>query len=119
MSKDEAKKYAEEISSIILPDGTIIEMCFDGERYPATFFAIYRDGNIEYSDSYETGTKTLKPFGVYNDVVKNNLVRFPARAKNFGSNSELVEEIKHFVYKLLDVSPSFLDLIPYYIIFKY
>lgn len=104
----------------LLEDGTIIEMCLDWDNSPATFFAVYNNGDIKYKDWVEKDPLTkFVPFKPDVDSVRNGLVRFPSKAEEYNDDESLIKEIKEYVHKLLDVSVPFLNLVPYYILFTW
>jgi hypothetical protein len=100
-----------EMSFIKLADGTLAEEI----RNPLTgkvAFAVYRNGVITYEDSLTVEGKTYKP--VDNDIVKQGGVLLSSEAVNYGTLAELLEDIRLFIHKWVDVSPQFEKLACYY-----
>jgi len=121
MRKDvEEYKMVEEISSRVLQDGTIIEMCLDPDKDNQTFFSIFKDGVVRKQDSFDMpGGIVLKPYDLKVDAIRNNLVRFPSCAVEYHDEMTLIKEISDFIHKLIDVSSVYFNLIPYYVLFTW
>ena len=114
-----SKKEGEIETNFIKSGNLLAQMCLDPAKTPSTYFCAYEDGKISYRNSLELNGVTYKPYSPEMDAIKNNLVRFPSEAVDYGEEKDLVRDILLFVDKLLDVTPTFRKLIPYYILFTW
>jgi hypothetical protein len=79
-----------------LPDGRLVEGCFDGEEF---YFVIYdpQSGSIEKSKEIKVGEKTYTP--LESDEAKFGLVLLPSGVEDYGSEESLRAEILDFLNK--------------------
>jgi len=99
-------------------DGSLIEMVYNLIE-EVTSLAIYKDGNVKYQSSVSDNNKKLVPYLASNNLVKNNVVLFPSKAEEYGSEAELLKEIQDFIYRYVDLSPFFQKLSSYYVLFSW
>lgn len=118
--KRQTKEKKNYISSLVNnQDESIIEMLYSEER-GETSLCQYFDGEIDTREYIEKDEKTkLYPFPPDHDLVKNKVVLFPSYAKEYKDDKELLEEIKGFIHKYLDVSEFFELIASYYTLFTW
>jgi hypothetical protein len=63
--------------------------------------------------------KRLVPYSPENNLLKNDVVRFPSEASEYESDQALVAEIREFIHRYVDVSPLFEEITSYYILFTW
>lgn len=110
------------------PTGEIIETSFqklkDGriiEQISDLRFAVRENDSIKIKDSVtdkETG-ETYKP--IDDELLKRNIggIYLPNDVSEYGTKKELIESIKAYVNKFVDLQPLYLALVSYYILFTY
>lgn len=105
-------------ASQCLPDGSLIELLYDPVRR-ATALARWRDGEVSIHAELMVESERLVPFSPYNNIIKHNVVLLPSEPAEYGTKDDLVEEIRRFLHRYLDVSPAFEDVATYYVLFSW
>lgn len=108
------------VCSAILADNSIVEMVYDQEE-EKTKFAIYKDGVIDYKDSFSGKDENIRfiPVPPQNNLVKHKFVRFPSSAEEYESENELIKDIQAFIHRYLDISPLFKEIASYFVLFTW
>ena len=115
-SPEQNKKLLVPTASAILDDDTIVETIFQPD-HRRTAFAIYNAGRWTVQDRIDQGSGTgLVPFSPNNNLVKNEVVLFPAEPQIYGSEASLVAGIQDFIRRYVDFSPTFLRVATYYVL---
>lgn len=111
----ERDETVEQVTTARLADGTAIEMLYDPDRNPSTFFAIYRENKVEYVDKTEDARrgKTLKPFDA-DPAVTKRLLFLADRATDFGTVDDLFIELRDFVRKYVSLPDDLVELVTLY-----
>lgn len=117
-SENEAKQIKKQIASAVLRDGSLVEMTYDSENH-STSFLVFKDGAWTRKNSIDMGDIVLIPYSPNNGLIKKGVVLFPKEAEDFGSEEKLLEEIRSFIHKYLDISPFFEKISPYYILLSW
>jgi len=99
-------------------DNSLIEMVYDPIK-ESTALAIYKDEEIDYQDSVLIDGKKLNPYSPTNNLIKNRVVLFPSKAIEYSSEAELIKDIQSFIYRYVDLSPFYLSLSSYYVLFSW
>lgn len=110
------------IASIVGPNGGILELVYK-EKDQITEFAICfeESGPIKYCkeiDGYGDN-ETFIPYSAANPLVSKKVIKFPSEASEYGSDEELIKEIRQFIHKYLDISPFFEQIATYYVLFTW
>ena len=105
--------------SFYLYEGIPYEMVFNEDEKTTQFVGVGENGGVEFRDSFVEGEITILPFSPENDLLKNSVVLFPSHPVDYGSEKELIEEIRSFVHKYLEISPFFEKLVPFYVLFTW
>jgi hypothetical protein len=97
-----------------LPDGTLVELLYrPGER--RTLFALCNAGRWTLQPHLDLDENArLVPFSPYNNLIKNEVVLLPSEPQIYGSEEQLLSEIRSFIHRYVDLSPSFERLATYY-----
>lgn len=101
--------------SAVLAAGHLVELVFD-RRENRTSFAEWREGNLILTDRVEHGGRMLVPYSADNNLMRHNVVLFPSQPEEYGSQSELVSEVRAFVHRYVDLSDGFELLASYYVL---
>ena len=59
------------------------------------------------------------PYSPRNNLLVNEVVLFPSEATEYESERELVEAIRSFIHRYVDVSPLFEQIASYYVLFSW
>jgi hypothetical protein len=106
-------------TSAVLDDGQILEMVFRPEE-KRTGFVLWKDEKW----SWETTLKAdpfhrLIPYSANNNLIRNEVVLFPSKPEEYGSEEELLGEIQAFIHRYVDISPLFEKIASYYVLFSW
>ncbi|MGO8754661.1 MAG: hypothetical protein ACLQHK_05465 [Gallionellaceae bacterium] len=96
---------------------TVIELVYDPETRK-TGLVVSRFGglwNIEQEVQIETG-EMLVPYSPSNNLIVNECVLLPSKPEEFGHKHELLDDIRAFVHRYVDVSPLFEQIAAHYIL---
>ena len=105
-------------ASAVLSDGSLVEMLFDPVE-SRTRFCIMKDGNVRMADSVSDRGQRLVPYSPQNNLLSHEVVLFPSKPGDYGSDHELLAEIQAFIHEYVDVSPLFEKVASYYILFTW
>ncbi len=99
-----------------LPDGTLVELLYHPvER--TTAFAVWRNGKWAIVQEVETTRgERLIPFSSGNNLIKNEVVLLPSKPEIYGSEKDLLSDIRSFIHRYSDLSPTFEKVATYYVL---
>src|SRR5437773_11923818 len=101
---EKAKKQAARPAvSSVLSDGSLIEMVCQENR---TLFCVSKDGALRYETNLLVNGQRLVPYSPRNNLLTNEVVLFPSEPLEYDSEQELVEAIKAFIHRYVDISPQ-------------
>jgi hypothetical protein len=103
----------------VLADGAMAEMCYDPSREPATFFALWRGGQVELVPEVEDRGRVVRPFPSDRDVIANRVVLLPSGATECGDEAGLIAEVQEFIHRYVDVDEFHERLATYYVLFSW
>jgi hypothetical protein len=117
--KSEKKRRPTPAVSLQLETGEIVEIVYRPEERK-TAFACFRDGawTLEPSVTRESGEK-LVPYGPENNILAHEVVLLPSEPEEYGSEDELVGEVRAFIHRYVDVAPLFEEVASYYVLFTW
>lgn len=115
---EEVKKRGVPTLSVILQDGSLVEMVHDPQA-ERTRLAVFQDGEVRYEASLVVGSRRLVPYSPQNSLLKNEVVLFPSTAEEYESEEELVSEVRAYLHRYVDLSPLFEQIASYYILFTW
>ncbi|MGE5443663.1 MAG: hypothetical protein ACM3SR_03565 [Ignavibacteriales bacterium] len=85
-----------------------------------TQFALFQDVEVRYEKSIALEDNTaLFPYSPKNNLIRNEVVLFPSRAEEYGSDEELIQDIKDFLHSYVDLTPLFESISSYYVLFSW
>lgn len=115
MTKDHATKT----TGAVLDDGTLVEMLHDRANH-RTGLIRYADGSWTEEDRIKRpGRVDLAPYSASNPLIENSIVRFPSRPEAFESEAALVQEVRSFIHRYVDLSETFEQIAAYYVLFSW
>ncbi len=118
MDRDAEEKTKQTIptTSAILDDGTMIELVYDQERR-RTFLAVFDAGRWTLQGRVTTsGGTVLVPFSPDNNLIANEAVLLPSEPQIYGSEDKLLAEIREFIHRYVDLSPTFEKVAAHYVL---
>src|SRR5438094_5739917 len=102
--------------STVLPDGSLAEMVCQESR---TLFCVSKDGDFRYETNLLVNGQRLVPYSPRNNLLSNEVVLFPSEPSEYDSESKLVEDIRAFVHRYVDISSLFEQIASYYVLFTW
>jgi len=113
------KTYSLHTLSAVLPDERIVEMVYDPAS-KETKFAVFRVEEVTYEKSITLNDMTtLFPYSPKNNLIKNEVVLFPSKTEEYGSEVELIKDIREFIHSYVDLTPLFENISCYYVLFSW
>ncbi len=105
--------------SAVLTGGALVEMICDPEQRQ-TAFAVWWDGAWQRSQSIEDDAgRLLEAYAFDNDFVRNRVVLFAARPEEYGSQEQLIEDIRTFIHRYVELDSDFERFASYYVLFTW
>jgi hypothetical protein len=115
--KAKGEKARPTVSSV-LPDGSLVEMLYRPEEN-RTLFCVSKDSEIRYETNLLANGQRLAPYSPRNNLLTNEVVLFPSEPAEYGTEQELVEGIRIFIHRYVDISPLFEQIASYYVLFTW
>src|SRR5438477_2932146 len=112
------KQAATPVTSAVLPDGSLAEMVYRPEEN-RTLFCVFKEGGFRYETNLLVNGQRLVPYSPRNNLLVNEVVLFPSEPVECDSEQELVEDIKAFIHRYVDISPLFEQIASYYVLFTW
>jgi hypothetical protein len=105
--------------SAVLANGAIVEMVYRPlERRSA--FAIWDADRWRLEPVLDDGSgRRLVPYSSQNNLLRNEVVLLPSEPLEYGTESDLVSEIRAFIHRHVDVSPLFETIASYYVLMSW
>jgi len=101
--------------SRILDDGQIIELVYlDDQR--KTALAVFDGQNVRLLDTVLYGASELSPVPATNNLIKHGALLLPGKPQPYGSVAELIESIREYVHRYVDLSERFQRIASYYVL---
>jgi hypothetical protein len=107
------------ILSSTLISGCMAELVYDA-RQGTTRLALWdgEEWKLEASVAGR-GQERLVPYSPTNSLIKNGIVLFPSEPTEYGSEQELVGEVRSYLHRYVDLSESFERLAAHYALFTW
>jgi len=103
-------------ASTVLDTGEIIEMVYRPSE-KSTLFVRFVDGVWGYDTAVDLPSgERLVPYSPRNNLLKHDVVLLPSEPEEYGSDSELLSEIRAFIHRYVDVTPLFEEIASYYVL---
>src|SRR5450631_3098968 len=109
MADEKEKKQGRVIPTVSrrLPGGGLLELIYQPDTR-RTAFAVYRDGNVSVESFLEADAgERLVPVPATNNLIKHRALLLPQKPESYGSTDELMEAIKEYLYRYVDLSERF------------
>ena len=104
------------MASSILDDSTIVEMVYRPDLR-RTLFAVYTSGRWTLQDAIDIGPDAkFVPFSPNNNLIKNEVVLLPSEPRIYGSEAQLVAEIRAFIHRYVDFDEVFENVATHYVL---
>lgn len=104
--------------SAVLADGGVLETLYDPIE-KRTSFCLARDDKWKSIPEIVIDRQKYVPYSPENNLIQHGTVLFPSAAEEYGSESDLVAEIRAFIRRYVDLSPLFEEVASYYVLFTW
>ncbi len=106
-------------ASAVLADGSLLEMVYNRET-STTAFVLFRDGawSVVSSHALSDG-RVLAPFSPLNNLLTHDVVLFPSEPAEYVSKTELLDSIRSFIHRFVDLSPLFEQIAAHYVLLSW
>jgi hypothetical protein len=121
MKKDnEEKKDEKPIRKTSLKTkDALYEMIYDREKNKTDFLKGSPSGEIVRLNEFEHGGKVYIPLSPYYGLIDKGVMLFPSDAVDYVDEETLIEDIRLFIHKYLEVTPVFERIATYYVLFTW
>jgi len=119
---DEPAPLSYETSAGGVVGPVVFEQCvrWSDAGAPTSCYAVRTaDGQIVEKPMVDAGGTTYVPFPATIALIKQKVVLFPGQAAEYGSEKALLDEIREFLHKWLDVDGFYEQLASYYVMFTW
>ncbi len=96
----------------------IVEMVYDSANQKAEFVS-YENGEITRLDVIKNSNGEFQPLDGRSDLITKNIILFPSEPVEYETNEKIIEEIRVFIHKYLDISPKFEEISSYYVMLSW
>lgn len=110
----ESKQQVRPITSFVLPTDIIGEMIYD-ESNATTALLTFLDGSIESSQSLTENNLRYEPYSPNNPLLMYKVIRFPEKAELYESTSILMQEVRIFIHRYMELPKTMEDIAVYYV----
>jgi hypothetical protein len=102
--------------SATLDDGSLLEMVHRPDERRCAFI-VWQGSEWRIESSVgRNGRNRLVPYSPNNNLIRNDVVLFPSEPEEYGSEEQLLGEIKGFIHRYVDLSPRFEMIAAYYVL---
>lgn len=116
---NEEKHQAIPTASAVLDTGEIVELVYRPEER-RTLFVLSRGNSWGYASEVDLPSgERLVPYSPRNNLLRHDVVLLPSGPGEYGSDAELLSEIKAFIHRYVDVSPLFEEIASYYVLLSW
>ena len=121
MKKDnEDKKDEKPIRKTSLKTSdALYEMVYDRESHTTDFIKATPSGDMLRVNEVENGGKIYIPLSPHYGLIDKGVMLFPSDAVDYVDEETLLEDIRLFIHKYLEVTPVFERIATYYVLFTW
>jgi hypothetical protein len=112
------KQSARPIVSTAPSDGSLVEMVYRPDE-TRTLFCVSRNDEIRYETNLLVNGRRLVPYSPRNNLLTNEVVLFPSQSSEYQSEEDLVDGVRAFIHRYVDVTPLFEQIASYYVLFTW
>jgi len=108
------------IISRVLPDGTVLEALFDAEK-GTTALAVASPSAEPFvaPDFAMASGERLVPYSPRNNLLATECVLLPSNIGEFGDKRDLLNELRRYLRRYVDLTPVFEDIAAHYILLSW
>jgi hypothetical protein len=115
----EAGKRTVATVSAVLDSGEIVEMIYR-RKEARTSFVLFRGGAWREASFLDLpGGERCIPYRSENNLLRHKVVLLPSRPEEYGSEAALLAEVRSFIHRYVDLTPTFEEIASYYVLFTW
>jgi hypothetical protein len=102
-------------TSYVLEDGSLVEMLYDTKKHKSQL-TVYKDGVVSFEDRVKISDSTwFLPLTPNQGILENRFIQFPSEVGEYESNEALYREVRSFVDRYVQLTPTFLSVVSAYV----
>jgi hypothetical protein len=115
-NKQKATSNIFPITSLVLPDRTLIEMVYDLDNRK-TSLVKWQEGSMETAPSFKLEKDwEVLPYRPENPLLHQRIILFPMGVQEYQDDETLIRQIRSFIHRYVDVSETFELIAAYYVL---
>lgn len=101
-------------------DGTLVELLYDSAARTTALAVCLPDGasSVQATLALATGER-LVPYSARNGLIASRCVLLPSDIGDFGDKGDLIEAVRSFIHRYVDLSPTFEEIATYYVLLSW
>lgn len=116
LSKASGRETVPTISRVF-EDGTLVEALYDAATSSTSLAVRTPDGGLSVEPYVELPTKErLVAYSAQNNLISTGCVLLPSDIGDFGDKGDLVEAVRAFIHRYVDLSPVFEEIAAHYVL---
>jgi hypothetical protein len=118
--EDASMQSAVKYKTSVVTDNDLYEIVYDKVKHITSFIHVNKNGEIKVGvDKISVSGEKYLPLPASHDFITKRVVLFPSCAKEFNSEKELLEKIRFFIHKYVDISETYEQIASYYVLFSW
>jgi hypothetical protein len=105
--------------SLVLPDGNLAELVYDPEKGETAFVVGSSTGWTKEDSITSPAGETLRPYSPQNNLLLHDVVLLPSEPAEYGTDADLIADIRAFIHHYVDLSPLFEEVSTYYVLLSW
>ena len=120
MTSTEASAGPTPTLSRVLPDGTLVEALYDAKECATALAVSTPDGEVSVVPHVDLSPhERLVPYSARNNLIATGCVLLPSAVTDFGTKADLVQEVRTFIHRYVDLTPVFEDIAAHYVLLSW
>jgi hypothetical protein len=120
MSASTASENVRPIVSHVGPDGTLAEVLFDRVNAATSLAVRSPDGTMCVQAALELPSgERLVPYSANNNLIASGCVLLPGEVGDFRDKGDLLEGIRRYIHRYVDLSPLFEEIAAHYVLLSW
>lgn len=112
------KKRSTPTVSRLFDDGQMVELVYRATEH-ATQLAVWSGADVTYVPTHTLGHEVLAPVPATNNLIRHEAVLLPEQATDYGTVEMLVEHIRAYIDRYVDLSEPFRAIVPIYVLLSW
>lgn len=119
-NENKDKKEKPIFRSTLVTEDALYEMVYDKILGQTSYIKIDRRGQMEFFiEEVVIGENKYQPYPPTYNLVEKNVILFPSLTCPYENEEEILEEIRTFIHKYLDISEVYEQIATYYVLFSW